>query len=64
MRHVVEKSESEYEEFLAVPCDQQNRNTFDDYRIKANIPPFFDNLKIEDFLDSLIGVERFSKLWM
>lgn len=47
------ESKSE-EEFKALSHNHQNRNIIDDYPIKTDNPPFFGNMKIEDFLDWLV----------
>lgn len=46
---------------LCIP-NHQNRNTINDYRIKAEIFPFFGNTKIKDFLNWLANVERFFEI--
>lgn len=42
--------------------NHHNHNNFGEYRIKAEIPNFSGNLKIEELLDWLVEVERFFEI--
>ncbi|KAL1197131.1 hypothetical protein V5N11_002010 [Cardamine amara subsp. amara] len=58
-RDIVANNSSSEEDSEEEEIEQRNRQNNHDYRVKADIPLFYGTMRVEDFLDWQISVDRF-----